>query len=120
MSAWGHFNGLFSYNATPVGLAGCWVLIHNKPNTRRTWDFFGRNGYSICTALHHYICHTVVDATTKAEIISDTVEYWNCYIIQPTLTPEDLIVHSLKLLSCAIKDALATAHHNHLEAISKI
>ena len=75
MSAWEHFNGPFNYDATPIGPAGCCVLIHNNPNTRMTYDFCGRNGYIIGPELNHYRCHTVVDATTKADIISEIVEY---------------------------------------------
>ena len=61
-----------------------------------------------------------MDATTRAKLIRDTVEYWHSYISQPILTPEDHILHTLKFLSCSIKDALATAHHNQLEAIAKL
>ena len=120
MSAWGHSNSPFNYDATPIFTSSLWVIIYNKTSTRWTWDFRGRNGYSIGPALHHYICHTAVDATTKSNIISDTVEYWHSYDSQPTLTSEDRIVHALNFLSCAIKDAPDTAQHNHLEAISKL
>ena len=120
MSAWEHFNGPLNYNAIPIGPAGCRLLIHIKPNIRQTWYFRGRNWYSIGPALHYYICHTVVDATTKADIISDTVEYQHSYLSQPTLTPKYRIVHALKFLSCTIHYAPATAHHNQLEAISKL
>ena len=67
---------------------------------------------SLGPALQHYWFHTVVDANTKDDIISDTAEYRNSYVIQPTLTPKYRIVHVLKLLSCDIHDSQATAHHN--------
>ena len=120
MSAWEHSNGPFNYNATPIGPSGLRFLIHNKSNTRRTWGFCGHNGYIIGPALHNYRCHTVVDATKKAEIISDNVEYRRSYVRQTTLTPKDRIVHNLQFLLCAIKDALSIAQHNHLEAITKL
>ena len=98
MLAWEHFNGPFNYYATPIGPSGCQVIIYNTPNTRRTWYFRGCDGYSIGPDLHHYICHTVVDATTKSNIISDTVEYRDPYASQTTLTTKYHILHALKLL----------------------
>ena len=120
MSAWEHFNGPLNYDANPLGPSVCRIRIHSNPNTRLTWGFCGRAGYSIGPGLHHYRCHTVVDAMTQAEVICYTVEYRHSYVIQPTLTPEYRIIHALKFLSCAIHNALATAHHNQLEAIAKL
>ena len=34
ISDWDHFNGIFNFDATPIGLIGCPVIIHNKPGTR--------------------------------------------------------------------------------------
>ena len=34
MSAWEHFNGPLNYDATPLGPAGCCVLIQSNLNTR--------------------------------------------------------------------------------------
>ena len=120
MSFCEHINEMLNQGTTPLGIAKCHVLIHIKPNTHLTWDFCGRNGYIIGPALCHYRCHTVVDATTKDEIINDTVEDPRYYVSQLTLTHEDRISHALKFLSCAIQDAPATAHHNQLEAIVKL
>ena len=39
ISAWEYFQGPFDFNKTPLGPVGCWVLIHAKPITRRSWDF---------------------------------------------------------------------------------
>ena len=57
---------------------------------------------------------------TKLNIINDTVEYQHSYISQPTLTTKDCIVHSIQFPTCAIKDASAQAHHNHLDSITKL
>jgi len=120
MSAWEYFNGPFDFNATPLGPMGCRVLIHNKPSTRKTWDQRGRDGFSLGPALQHYRCYTVADKKTKATIVSDTVEFRHSYLTQPTLTPEDRMVHAMNMLSCAIKDAPATKLEAQLDAIQQL
>ncbi len=36
ISAWEFFQRPFDFNKTPLGPAGCWVLIHAKPANRRS------------------------------------------------------------------------------------
>ena len=50
------------------------IIIHTKPVNRRSWDYRGRKGFIIGPAFEHYRCFGVVDATTKASLISDTIE----------------------------------------------
>ena len=42
------------------------------------------------------------------------------YLTQPEVTPEDIIFHALNFLSCAIKDAATTVHHEQLRSISNL
>ena len=44
MSAWEYYNGEFYYSATPLGLLGCKIMIHNTSNTRKSWYQIGREG----------------------------------------------------------------------------
>ena len=39
ISAWEYFLGPFDFNKMLLGPVDCWVLIHSKPVTRRSWDF---------------------------------------------------------------------------------
>ena len=73
MSAWKHLHGPFNFDATPLGLIGCPVIIHTKPGIRKTWDFRGRSGFNIGPALEHYRFFHVVDGATKALLYSDTI-----------------------------------------------
>ena len=116
ISAWEYYKEPINYDATLLSPIGCKVAIHNKPGPRKTWDFRAWDGFSIGSALHHYRCHTVVDTTTKAVHTSNTVEFYHYYLTQPTITPEDRIVHALHFLSCSIKDVPATMHNERLEA----
>ena len=94
------------------------IIIHTKPGNRRSWDYRGRRGFIIGPAFEHYRCFGVVDASTKASLISDTTEVLHDYLTQPKVTSEERIVHALNFLSCAVKDATASAHHEQLEAIA--
>jgi hypothetical protein len=120
MSAWEYFNGPFDFNATPLGPMGCRVLIHNKPSTRKSWDQRARDGFSLGPAMDHYRCYTVADKKTKATVVSDTIEFRHSYLTQPTLTPEDRMVHAMNKLSCAIKDAPAAKLDAQLDAIQQL
>ena len=61
MSAWEYYNGAFDYSATPLGLLGCKIMIHNTSNTRKYWDQRGREGFSVGPALQHYRCIQAMD-----------------------------------------------------------
>ena len=80
ISAWEHFYGPYNFDATPMGPIGCPIIIHNKPNTYKSWDFRGRKGFSIDPALEHYQCFHVVDVSTKPLLFSDTVEFLHDYL----------------------------------------
>ena len=120
MSVWEHFNGPFNFDATPIGPLGCPIVIHTKPSRHKSWDFRGRKGFNVGPVLNHYRCFHVVDGVTKALRYSDTVEFLHDYLTQPTVTEGNRIVHALNFLSCAVKDAPATIHHEQHIAISKL
>ena len=53
-SAWEDFNGPFNFDAIPLGIIGCRVLIPNKTSTRASWDFRARDGFYVGPTLQHY------------------------------------------------------------------
>ena len=120
LSAWEAFHGAFNYDATPLGPMGCPVIIHNKASTRKSWDFRGRDGFSIGPALLHYRCFQVVGSTTKTLIISNTVEFRHNYLSQPEVSYEDRLLHAINFLSTAIADAPANALDAQLSAIESL
>ena len=99
MSAWEKFLGPFNFNVMPLGPIGCPVIIHTKPNIRKTSDFRSRKGFNIGPALKHYHFFHVVDGTTKAFLFSDTVKFLHENLTQPAVTKGDHIVHALNFLS---------------------
>ena len=104
-SAWEFFNAPFDYAATPIWSLGCRIIIRKKPSMRNTWDFCKKDGWSLGCSLEHYRCQHVAPKETKAFQISDTLEYQHHYLTQPTLPPEDCVLHGLQTLKCALKDA---------------
>ena len=75
ISTWENFNGKFDYNATPLGPLGIGVLIHNKPSRRKSWDMRALDGWSTGVSMEHYRCQTAVTKESRAQRISDTVEF---------------------------------------------
>ena len=120
ISAWDHFKYPFNFDTTLLAPLGSPIIIHNKPVTHRSWDFRDRKGFTIGPALEHYRCFQVVNVTTKSIIISDTIKLIHDYLTQPEVTSEDRIIHTVNFLSCAVKDASKTIHHEQLSEISNI
>ncbi len=122
ISAWEHYNGPFNYDATPINPLGCRVLIHNKPATRKSWDYRAREGFNVGVSLEHYRCSKVVDAESKHIQISDTVEFRHHRLTQPTVTPHDKVIHSITNLTSAIANqpAAQITSTNQLQAIKNL
>ena len=53
ISAWEYFNGKLDYNATPLGPLGISVIVHTKPGRRQSWNFRGKDGWSVGASLTH-------------------------------------------------------------------
>ena len=51
ISAWETFNGVFSYNHTPLGPLGYRVLIRKKTGNRNSWDYRGKEGSLWCPSI---------------------------------------------------------------------
>ena len=95
-------------------------MIHKKTATRNSWDFRSKEGWSTGTALDHYRCEQVIPRDTKSVTISDTVDFIHKYITAPTVTPVDLILHSINTLTGAIKETPITVYNAQLKAITAL
>ena len=120
ISAWEYFQGPFDFNKTPLGPAGCRVLIHAKPVTRRSWDFRAKDGFYIGPALDSYRCFKLVKSDTKSQVISDTVEFRHAFRTIPSPSPEDKIIHGLHAIASALKDTPLPSPITQLDAITKL
>ena len=62
----------------------------------------------------------MVAKATKAEQISDTVEFRHQHITQPTLTSDDRVLHGIKNLTGALKYAPTVACDTQIRAIEEL
>ena len=120
MYAWEHYNGPFNFDATPIDPLVSLIIIQNNPGTHKSWDYRGSKGFTIGPAFKHYRCFEVVDTATKSTLISDTIEVLHDYLTQPEVTHEERIIHVLNFLSCSVRDAARTVHHEKISTISKL
>ena len=95
ISAYECMEGPFDYNATTIGPLNCLIIIHKKTSQRHTWDFCGRKGWILGTAMESYQCDRVIPWDTMTVTISDTVEYWYDHLTIPSVMPADRILHGL-------------------------
>ena len=86
-----------------MGLRGCKVIAHAKGSTRQLWDFRGNKGFYAGPAPDHYRCFTVIETSSSAVIVLDTVIFQHPTLSVPTLTTTDRIFHCLRALTVAIR-----------------
>jgi hypothetical protein len=116
MSAHQMLNGTFDYNRTPLAPPGTKILIHEKPNQRRSWDPHGVEGWYLGPATYHYRCYRVYVNQTRAERITDTVEFVPQAIEMPFPTPTEIAIEATKALIHTLKDPIPYmpfAHHQY-------
>jgi hypothetical protein len=120
VSAWGNLFGPYNFDATPIGPAGCRVLIHNKATLRRSWDYRCRDGFYICPAMKHYRCYQVLTKDTCTVTISDAVKFRHHNLPSPMLTTADKLLSALQCLNATLANRLDTACQDQLAAIDAL
>jgi hypothetical protein len=125
MSAHQMLNGTFDYNRTPLAPPGTKILIHEKPNQWRSWDPHGVEGWYLGPATDHYRCYRVYVNKTRAERITDNVEFFPQEIEMPFPTPTEIAIEAAKALIHTLNDPIPSmpfAHqpYNRKQAIQTI
>ena len=95
-------------------------MINKKTSNRNSWYFCSKEGWSVGVSLEHYRCQLVIPADTREINVSRTVEFLHKFIMYPTITPEDRILHGLNKLSGAIKDAPTATYNTQIKAITTL
>ena len=75
LSANAQLEGTFDYNCTPLAPPGTAVIVHNKPDKRRSWAPHGQRGIYIGPSMEHYRCFKCYMTSTKAVQVTDTVVF---------------------------------------------
>ncbi len=120
VSAWERLHGYFKFDATPMGPLGSRVLLHAKPELRKSWDFRSQDGFYVGPALQHYRCYTILKKESHAIVISDTVRFCHHTLTVPNLTAEDKIIHALQALTTAMAHSAPSATGAQLQAIAAL
>lgn len=102
LSAEEHLYGTFNFNRTPLAPLGTKVVVHEKPNQRRSWATHGIDGWYIGHAPDHYRCYQVYVPATNGERFTDTVEFFPNSCTMPHTSSAD----SARLAARALVHAL--------------
>jgi hypothetical protein len=125
LSAYAQIHGAFDFNATPMAPPGIRVLIHEKPQRRKTWMPHAVDGWYLGPAMEHYRCHRVWCWTTKAERVCDTLSWFPTKVQIPTASSADTIQACLQQIVVCLQNPaagspLAPLTNTHVEALSTI
>jgi hypothetical protein len=120
MSAHQILDGTFDYNRTPLAPPGTKILIHEKPNQRRSWDPHGVEGWYLGPATDHYRCYRVYVNKTRAKRITDTVELFPQEIDMPFPTPTEIAIEAAKALIHTLNDPIPSMPFAHQQTIKDI
>ena len=119
-SAWEHLFGPYNFDATPMGPAGSRVIIHNKAQQRRSWDYRGHDGFYVGPALKHYRCYRILNKDTHAVAISDAVKFRHHYLAEPSPSVEDKLLHALHAINNTMARSMTTTTNEQLAAINTL
>ena len=72
--------GDFDVNTTPMAPPGSKVLVHEKPQNRKTWSGYGTEAWYIGPSLEHYRCYKYYIPIICTERNADTVEFFHAKI----------------------------------------
>jgi hypothetical protein len=86
---------------------GTKVIIHEKPQQRKTWDPHGTDGWYLGPAMEHYRCYRVFTNKTKAERITDTVEFFPQHTTVPQMNTDEIAIQAAEDLIAAINQPTA-------------
>ena len=95
-------------------------MIHHKTYNIKSWDFRGKEGWSIGVSLDHYWFQRIILHKTKAEQISDTSKFRHQTITTSVVTLEDRILHGITRLKNALTDAPTAQSDSQIQAITAL
>ena len=67
------------------------AIIHVKPNSSESWQFHGKEGWTIGTSMEHYRCYKCFIPETNRERDADTVDFIPNKIPFPKVSTDDYL-----------------------------
>ena len=95
-SAWSQLNGPYDHNAWPLAPPGIHVLVHEKPDNRKSWGKHANDAWYIGPAINHYRCFRVYMRETQSERVTDTLTWFPKHVPLPTATSTEIIAAGLQ------------------------
>ena len=99
LSAWAHMHGPYDYNAHPFVPAGMRIVIHEKPDHRKTWAPHGVDGFYLGPALLHYRCYRAWTIATQRERLVDTVAWYPADVRMPGSSETEILTSAIQELN---------------------
>ena len=75
LSAYAYSNGVHDFNREPLAPPGTQVIVHQKPQARKSWGFHGKIDWYVGPARKHYRCYRIFIPETASEIVTDMVQF---------------------------------------------
>ena len=75
LSAHTALHGDFHFDATPLVPPCTKIMVHNKSQTRKSWDFHAFDALYVGLSMKHYQCYKLVSKKTGVESTPDTVQF---------------------------------------------
>ena len=91
LSAHDQVFGTFNYQRTPLAPLGTKVIIHERPDQRKTWDKHGLPGFMVNRAEDHFRSWQVSVISTGATRVSDAIELLPTKYTMPKTSSNDRI-----------------------------
>jgi hypothetical protein len=104
LSAYAQVHVPFDFNRTPLAPPGNFVLGHEKPDKRKTWDTHAVDAWYVGPAMDSYRCYEVWCISTRATRICDTVEWFPHHVAMPTPSATDLVLTAAADLAKALQN----------------
>ena len=112
VSAYAHLFGPFDYNRMPLGPLGCAVNVHVPPDIRASWGSHTRCGWYLGCSYEHYRSHRCVDASTRRDCVSATVDFKHKRITSPQVSVEDKVVNAVSSLAHELRRLVKSRKHS--------
>ena len=99
-------HGVFDFNATPIRLPGCKILVLERREHQASWDYKGIEGFYIGPAMNHYCNYHCYIPSTRDTRDSDTISWIPHNFDVPTTSSNDC----LKMILTNLDDAIRNPH----------
>ena len=103
LSAYAYAYGEYNFQKTPLCPPGTKAVIHLKPGNRGSWQFHGKDGWTVGPLLEHYRCIRCYMPDTGKEIDADTLSLIPRHIPIPTASLDEHLKQAATTLITLLK-----------------